>query len=138
MSDAYVAAVVAAGLFVAMGAFQAVLALGAPLGAHVLGGRYAGSLPDRARWFSGIAAMILVGAAVVVAARAGVIGSPPSVADLLAPSTWVLTACLILNTAGNLAPKSRLKRTAFATTTATLAVRFADVALIGPGSTLHP
>lgn len=130
-------AVIAAALFIAMGAFQAVLALGAPLGAHVLGGRYPGSLPGHLRWFSGIAAVILVGAAVVVTARAGVIGSPPGVAGLLAPATWVLAGYLALNTVGNLASKSRLERTVFATTTAILAVLSAYVALMGAGSTGH-
>ena len=61
------AAVLAAALFLGMAAFQAGLALGAPFGAHVLGGRYPGALPSRLRAFSAIAAAILVGGALVVA-----------------------------------------------------------------------
>lgn len=53
-------AVFAAILFVGMAAFQATLALGAPLGGHVLGGRHAGALPTRLRVVSAIAAAILV------------------------------------------------------------------------------
>jgi hypothetical protein len=60
------AAVLAAILFVGMAVFQASLALGAPLGAHVLGGRHPGTLPDRLRAFSAIAAAILVGSALVI------------------------------------------------------------------------
>lgn len=123
------AALVAAALFLAMGAFQAALAAGAPLGAHVLGGRHAGTLPPRLRLFSGIAAVILFGAALVILARAGAIGWPDGATGLLAPASWVIAAYLALNTLGNLASKSRLERTVFAAATATLAVLCAFVAL---------
>src|SRR4029079_6851562 len=59
-----VAAVVAAGLFFALRAFQVALAAGAPLGDHVLGGRFPGTLPRRPRLFSGLAAVLLIGLAV--------------------------------------------------------------------------
>jgi hypothetical protein len=123
------AAVVAAVLFLGMAAFQASLALGAPLGAHVLGGRYPAGLPDRIRAVSAIAAVILVGCAFVILARAGAIGWPPGATGLLAPATWVVATFLVLNTLGNLASKSRLERTVFAATTAALAVVSAYVAL---------
>ena len=41
------AAALAAVLFVGMAAFQPTLALGAPLGAHVLGGRFPGTAASR-------------------------------------------------------------------------------------------
>jgi hypothetical protein len=123
------AAVVAAVLFVGMAAFQASLALGAPLGAHVLGGRYPGALPNRLRAFSAIAAAILVGGALVILARAGAIGWPVGAAGVLAPLAWAITVFLALNTLGNLASKSLLERTVFAATTAALAVLSAYVAL---------
>jgi hypothetical protein len=123
------AAVLAAVLFVGMAAFQTSLALGVPLGAHVLGGRHPGVLPNRLRAFSAIAAAILVGGALVILARAGVIGWPVGATGLLVPATWLIAAFLVLNTLGNLASKSRLERTAFATTTAALAVLSAYVAL---------
>jgi hypothetical protein len=123
------AAVLAAVMFVAMSAFQASLAAGAPLGAHVLGGVHAGTLPGRLRLFSGIAAVLLLGFAVVVLARAGVIGSPADVAGLLAVGCWVVAAFLVLNTLGNLASKSRLERTVFAAATAILAILSGFVAL---------
>ena len=123
------AAVLAAVLFVGMATFQASLALGAPLGAHVLGGRHPGALPNRLRAFSAIAAAILMGGALVILARAGAIGWPVGATGLLAPASWAIAAFLVLNTLGNLASKSRLERTVFAATTAALAVLSAYVAL---------
>ena len=123
------AAVLAAVLFVGMAAFQASLALGAPLGAHVLGGRYPRVLPNRLRAFSAIAAAILVGGALVILARAGAIGWPVGAAGLLVPGSWAIAVFLVLNTLGNLASKSRLERTVFAAMTAALAVLCACVAL---------
>lgn len=122
-------AVLAAVLFVGMAAFQASLALGAPLGAHVLGGRHPGSLPKRLRAFSAIAAAILVGGALVILARSGAIGRPVGATGLLVPAAWAIAALLVLNTLGNLASKSRLERTVFAAMTAALAVLSAYVAL---------
>ena len=124
-----VAAVIATGLFVAMAAFQATLAAGAPVGAHVLGGRHSGVLPPRLRAFSGIAALLLVGFALVVLARAGVVGWPAGIAGLLIPASWVIAGFLVLNTLGNLASKSRFERTVLAATTAVLAVLCGFVAL---------
>jgi hypothetical protein len=123
------AAVLAAILFVGMAAFQASLALGAPLGAHVLGGRHPASLPNRLRVMSAIAAAILVGCALVILARAGAIGWPTGPTGLLTPASWAIAVFLVLNTLGNLASKSRLERTVFAATTAALAVLSAYVAL---------
>jgi hypothetical protein len=123
------AAALAAVLFLGMAAFQASLALGAPLGAHVLGGRYSGALPNRLRAFSAVAAAILVGCASVTLARAGAIGWPAGATGLLAPASWAIAAFLVLNTIGNLASKSRLERTVFAATTAALAVLSAYVAV---------
>jgi hypothetical protein len=124
-----VAAILATCLFVAMAAFQATLAAGAPLGAHVLGGRHPGTLPSRLRVFSGIAAVLLVGFALVILARAAVIGWPAGIAGMLVPATWLIVGFLVLNTLGNLASKSRFERTGLAATTALLAVLCGLVAL---------
>lgn len=123
------AAILAAVLFLGMAAFQASLALGAPLGAHVLGGRYPSALPNRLRAFSAIAAAILVSGALVILARADAIGWPVGAAGVLVPASWAIAAFLVLNTLGNLASKSRLERTLFAATTAALAALSAYVAL---------
>lgn len=124
-----VAAVVATGLFAAMAAFQAALAAGAPLGAHVLGGRYSGVLPPRVRAFSAIAAVLLLAFAGVMLARAGVIGWPTGIAGPLPPAAWVIAGFLVLNTLGNLASKSHFERTVLAAATAALAVLCGFVAL---------
>jgi hypothetical protein len=123
------AATAAALIFVAMGAFQVSLAAGAPLGAHVLGGGHPGTLPLRLRLFSGIAAVLLLGFAVVALARAGAIGSPAATAGLLAVGCWAVPGFLLLNTLGNLASKSRIEQTLFAAATATLALLSGFVAL---------
>jgi hypothetical protein len=129
------AAVVASALFMAMVVFQAALALGAPLGADVLGGRHPGRLPVLLRVFSGIVAVVLVGAAVVILARAGLIGWPSGGASLLAPASWAIAGFLVLNTLGNLISRSRVERTIFAAITALLALLCAYVALAGGNST---
>jgi hypothetical protein len=116
------AAIVATGLFAALAAFQATLAAGAPLGAHVLGGRYPGALRPRLRVFSGIAAVLLLGFALVMLARAGVIGWPAGIAGFLVPTSWAVAGFLVLNTLGNLASKSRFERTVLAAATAGLAI----------------
>ena len=123
------AAVLAAVLFAGMAAFQASLALGVPLGAHVLGGRYPGVLPNRLRAFSAIASAILVGGAWVILARSGAIGGPVGATGLMVPTAWAIAAFLVLNTLGNLTSKSRLERTVFAAMTAVLALLSACVAL---------
>lgn len=123
------AAIAAAILFLGMAAFQVALALGAPLGAHVLGGGNPGTLPGRLRVASAIAAAILVGAAIVVLARAAVIGWPAEAAGILAPACWIIAGYMVLNTLANLRSKSRLERTLFAALTVVLAVLCAYVAL---------
>jgi hypothetical protein len=127
------AAVVAAALFVAIAGFQTLLALGAPFGAYVMGGRRSGTLPGRLRLASGVAAVILTGAGFVVLARAGVIRWPSGADGLLAPLTWLTAGLLIVNTLGNLASRSRFERTVFAAATATLSVLCVFVALAGSG-----
>ena len=129
MTSAALVSVVAAVLFVAMAGFQVALALGAPLGQHVLGGRTPGPLSMRLRVASTVAAAILVGLAVVVLARAGVIGWPTEAAGVLAPACWVIAGYMALNTLGNLKSTSRLERTVFAAVTAILAILCAYVAL---------
>jgi hypothetical protein len=112
-----------------MAAFQVALALGAPLGQHVLGGRNTGVLSRRLRVASVAAAAILAGAAIVVLARSAVIGWPAEFAGLLGPACWVIAGYMALNTLGNLKSTSRLERTVFAGVTAILAILCGYVAL---------
>jgi hypothetical protein len=123
MGDSIViAALVAAGVFVAMSVFQAGLAAGAPLGDHVLGGRHSGVLPSRLRFASGIAAVLLLVFALVVLARAGVIASPSGAGGLLAIGCWLVAGFMVVNTVGNLSSRSRVERTVFAAATSLLAL----------------
>ena len=123
------AAVVAAILFLGMASFQVALALGAPLGQHVLGGRTVGALSPRLRLASAVAAAILAGAAVIVLARSAIIGWPVEAVGLLTPACWVIAGYMALNTLGNLKSTSRIERTVFAALTAVLAILCGYVAL---------
>jgi hypothetical protein len=123
------AAVLAGVLFLGMALFQASLAAGAPFGAHVLGGGHPDRLPGRLRLASGIAAALLIGFALVVLARAGVIGVPAGMEGPLGAACWAVVGFLVLNTLGNLTSKSRLERTLFAAATAVLALLSGYVAL---------
>jgi hypothetical protein len=125
------AAIVATLLFVAMAGFQASLAAGAPFGAHVLGGRNPGTLPARLRLASAIAALLLLGFAVIVLVRAGAIATPTGLEGIVRLGCWVVAAFLVFNTLANLASKSTIERTLFAGMTAVLAVLAAYVALAG-------
>jgi hypothetical protein len=125
------AALVATLLFVAMAGFQAALAAGAPLGAHVLGGRNPGMLPGRLRVASAIAAIMLLGFAVVVLARAGAIETPSGLDGAIRLGCWIVAGFLVLNTLGNVTSKSPIERRLFAGMTALLAVLAGAIALTG-------
>jgi len=128
------AAIIAALLFGAVAALQVALALGAPLGGYVLGGRHAGTLPPRLRLLSGIAALILGVSALIVLAQAGIITSWAVPEGLLAPVTWVVAVFMVLNTLGNVASRNKFERYVFGGATAACAVLTAFVALTGSGS----
>jgi hypothetical protein len=70
----------------------------------------------------------LCAAAIVVLARAGLIGWPDEAAGILPPAAWIIAGYMALNTLGNVTSKSRFERTIFATVTALLAVLSAYVA----------
>ena len=67
-----IAAVAAATGFLIQAAFQAALALGAPLGRAAWGGAYEGQLPMGLRIASGVAVGVFVLAALIVLGRGGV------------------------------------------------------------------
>jgi hypothetical protein len=123
------AAITAAILFVGMAGFQVALALGAPLGQHVLGGRTSGVLSTRLRAASAGAAVILAGAAAIVLGRSAIIGWPVDAGGLLVAACWVVAGYMALNTLGNLKSTSRFERSVFAPATALLAILCGFVAL---------
>ena len=98
----------AAAFFAGFAFFQIALALGAPLGFMAWGGQSA-VLPDVLRRSSGAAAAVLLFAAGVMLVRSGDWDRsfprwPAFGLNLL------FAACLLLNTAGNLASKSQAER----------------------------
>ena len=111
-----VAAVLAAGLLAVMAVVQAALALGAPWGAHVYGGRVAttdGRLPSAYRGMSAVAVVVLAFAAWLILARAGVVGDGPLPAAVVQWGVWIVAGYLALNTLGNVASTSPVERWGF-------------------------
>ena len=103
-------AVVAAGMLAAFAALQTALAMGAPLGALVWGGRHHGVLPAGLRVGSAAAVLVLALAALVLLARGGVIRRPGRVGRWAAPGAWAIAGYLSLNTLANLASASAAER----------------------------
>lgn len=104
---------------------QLALALGAPLGAHVYGGRAAGAgeaLPPAHRVASLVTVGVLLAAGWLVLARAGVVDSPASDSTLAVWGTWLIAGFLALNTVANLASTSAIERWGFGAATAVAAV----------------
>ena len=86
-----VAGVLAVGCLI-VAAFQAALALGAPLGAAAIGGTNSGQLPDGLRFLTALTALVWLRGTLVVLARGGFALSPlPRVVATW--GTWVLSAC---------------------------------------------
>ncbi len=104
---------------------QLAVALGAPLGAHVYGGRAAnagGTLPPTYRAASLVTVGVLVAAGWLVLARAGIVTTPARDSTLAVWGTWALAAFLVLNTLANLASTSPWERWGFGAATAVAAV----------------
>ncbi len=114
------AGILAAVGFLVIAAFQAALALGAPLGRAAWGGRTA-VLPDRLRRASAVAVAVWIVAAAVILGRAGVIEVPlPSLA--LTAGAWLLVALSGLGTLVNVASSSPWERSGWAPYSAVLAL----------------
>ena len=104
-----IAAVAAALGFLLQAAFQAVLALGAPLGSASWGGAYEGQLPTSLRIASGVAVCVYVLFALIVLGRGGFRGVPlPS--GVLRWGTWALVGLMFLGALPNLASSSGWER----------------------------
>jgi len=99
------AALLFAALCTFLAGFHLALAGGAPLGHLTMGGQWPGRLPRRARLLSVVQIGIVAAMAVVVLARAGVIG-------LAAPgwAFWTVIALCGLTLAANAASRSRPER----------------------------
>lgn len=104
------AAAVAVVLLAGISLFQAALALGAPLGTAAWSGRHAGVLPKRLRVASGIAAVVIYPAVILlVLASAGLIAGEwiPGVGKT---SMWILAGLFTLGALANFASRSKAER----------------------------
>ena len=123
-------AITAAVLLVGVAAFQAAVALGAPLSNYVWGGFSDGELSPVFRIASAFAAGSLLWMAMVVLARGGVeLPVNPARADRLQTVTWIIAGFMVLNTLGNVASQSANEQLLFAPVTALLAVLVGFLAL---------
>lgn len=102
------AAIVAAVGFLAIAAFQAALAVGAPLGRAAWGGATA-ELPPRLRIASAVAVVIWLLAATIVLGRVGA-QVVPLAAPVLLWGTWILVALSALGAMVNFASSSPWER----------------------------
>lgn len=105
MSNVRTAAITAAVLLAGVAVFQIALAAGAPWGRMSYGGQAEtvdGVLPGSYRAMSAVAVVILLFAAWIVLARAGVISRGFLSPGFLRVATWVVFGYLILNTVMNL------------------------------------
>ena len=124
------AALAAGAGVVGLAAFQAALALGAPLGRASWGGVHEGRLPRGLRIVSGVAVGFHVLAALIVPGRGGyrVVPLPGGV---LRWGTWALVGLLLVGAVSNFASSSKRERFGWGPVTLILAVLCRFVALRG-------
>jgi hypothetical protein len=110
-------------------AFQLALAAGAPWGAYAMGGMFQGQLPSAFRIFELVQAALLIGMAVVVLARAGlVLAGWWQVSQWL---VWVVVALAALSLVLNLITPSAGERAIWAPVALLLLTSSALVAITG-------
>lgn len=127
-------AVVAALLFGVMALFQLALALGVRWGAFAFGGRAVrgdGTLPPAYRFASAGAAVVLAAFAGVILTRGGVIGTSGD-STWVTVMSWVIVAFMAINTLMNFMGKHWIERYVFGGITLVLVVLCSIVAVAGP------
>lgn len=126
MTTTKVAAILATVVLMLLMCFQALLALGLPVGKVAWGGEHR-ILPAKLRWSSLAAVFILALASWMVLARAGLV--PPG-SDLLAIRimTWTFASYFALNVVMNLLSKSLLEKLIMTPAAAIIALCFVWVA----------
>lgn len=136
-----IAAIVAAALLTAVAGFQIALALGAPFGDAVLGGRALtddGALTTGYRAAAALQAALLLGMAAVLLARVRVVPSPRRADPLLTVGTWAIAGIMVLSTLGNLSSDHPFERWVLSAVTVILAVLATVVARRPrPAATFH-
>ena len=124
------AALAVGGGFVGLAAFQAALALGAPLGRASWGGAHEGKLPRGLRIASGVAVGFHALAALIVLGRGGYRVAPLP-GGVLRWGTWALAGLLLAGAVPNFASSSKWERFGWGPVTLILAVLCLFVALRG-------
>ena len=124
------AAVLVGGVLLQLAAvFQVALAFGAPWGDHAYGGRAPtsnGFLGPRYRVMSAVAVPILLLASWIVLAKAELVSGG---GDWVGVAIWLVFGYLVLNTAANLASRSKIERYGMGLTSALAALGTLVVAL---------
>jgi hypothetical protein len=109
--------------------FQIALALGAPLGAYAMGGRFPGRFPPQMRVAAVVQALLLAGLAGVVLARAGL--ALPSWRPSAGWLAWAVVGVSTLSLVMNLATPSRGERMIWAPVAALMLATSVVVAVAG-------
>lgn len=117
----------AALLFLGLAVFQAALATGAPLGRYAWGGSHEHVLPPRLQLGSALAVPLLLGMALIVSIRAGLIY--PDLSAQMTWPTWTVFLFMTMNTFANLRSGSRDERRVMGPLALLLAVLVAYVAI---------
>ncbi len=129
MSWRKAAAIIYAVVTLGIVAFQIALAAGAPWGAYAMGGAFPGQFPPELRIAALVQAVILVGLAVIVLARAGLV--LPRWARVSRWLVWVAVAFATLSLILNLITPSEGERAIWAPTALVLLITSVIVALSG-------
>lgn len=112
--------------------FQVALAAGAPWGAYAMGGASPGQFPPALRVAALVQAVLLVGLAAVVLARAGLV--LPGWSRVARRLIWVVVAFSALSLVLNLITPSPGERAIWAPVAALLLISSAIVAFSGPSA----
>jgi hypothetical protein len=134
MALAPIAAIVASVLVAGVAAFQLALALGAPYGDAVFGGKAptdAGVLTPPFRALAVVQALVLVLLAWVLLARVELMAMPLLSAATLGWMTWAILGFLVLNTAANLTAPHPIERWGMGSTTLVLSALTLIIAVTG-------
>jgi hypothetical protein len=130
------AAIIYAIISLGVVAFQLALAAGAPWGAYAMGGAFPGQFPPALRIASIIQAVLLVGMAAVILARAGLI--LPRWSRVSRWLAWVVVAFAAVSLVLNLITPSAGERAIWAPTALFLLISSAIVAFSGSSETSAP
>ncbi|SFZ81860.1 hypothetical protein SAMN02983003_0737 [Devosia enhydra] len=102
------AALLASLLLIGLAGFHAALAMGAPWGAYAWGGQHKGALPQRLQWGSAASVPVVLGMAVVLLIRTGLLH--PQLSAAMEWAVWAIFLYLVLNAVANWRSESEQER----------------------------